>query len=519
MTSNRISSAFRHVAGFTHPPLEDASAQMRLFQFLPDADTGSLIKTTLSVWHRTGAPPYIALSYTWGAASQKKMIHVDDTPLLVSSNCWRALHRLRRRGPPSQYFWIDALCVDQSNNEEKSLQVRAMGDVFRQAESVWADLDCSESSEAGELPLMFEKLEQMKRLYPDGMEEVKFAKPLTPVHCGGVSGVDATSPADEPVCIEEVLFESAKPRLKGQPARWYWVEQGTNYAWEKYRIEGPVGIYEMCFPQLTVDDWKGLCQDLVAFDSLVYWNRIWTVQEVVVAESLKLLYKGRLWQSYLINALCLELECHFQAWANLAATGNATEKRGRELNCHPAETKIVRELQPFLVKVRSLAMVRTMWEKYNTIDRTTCPLLLGQWDKRARTPIAVLRDYEKSGCFDPRDRVFAMRELARWRTDVGPIEADYSMSLADLALVLMKNGIGHNTSRSMPHDLAMMIICRVLGLRRKSPDMVVLREQKGSFLPKLRTISSDGGLLSLRERKALLLKYCPESPTDLSWLG
>ncbi|KAK7701641.1 hypothetical protein SLS64_010089 [Diaporthe eres] len=51
---------------------------------------------------------------------------------------------LRKQTPPlsrglsskSRYFWIDAICVDQSNVLERNAQVSIMGDVFRAAQSV-----------------------------------------------------------------------------------------------------------------------------------------------------------------------------------------------------------------------------------------------------------------------------------------------------------------------------------------------------------------------------------------------
>jgi hypothetical protein len=33
-------------------------------------------------------------------------------------------------------FWIDALCIDQSDDKEKTEQVRRMGDVYAQAKRV-----------------------------------------------------------------------------------------------------------------------------------------------------------------------------------------------------------------------------------------------------------------------------------------------------------------------------------------------------------------------------------------------
>jgi Heterokaryon incompatibility protein (HET) len=39
---------------------------------------------------------------------------------------------------PSTYIWIDALCIDQSNGDEKAVQVRLMRDVYGAAKKVVA---------------------------------------------------------------------------------------------------------------------------------------------------------------------------------------------------------------------------------------------------------------------------------------------------------------------------------------------------------------------------------------------
>lgn len=46
------------------------------------------------------------------------------------------------------YIWVDAICIDQRNNDEKSRQVRVMDDIYSKAEvvSVWLDFVQNEST-------------------------------------------------------------------------------------------------------------------------------------------------------------------------------------------------------------------------------------------------------------------------------------------------------------------------------------------------------------------------------------
>jgi hypothetical protein len=55
--------------------------------------------------------------------------------LKVSANLHSALLRLRLRSE-TRVLWIDATCINQTDNEEKSIQVRKMGSIYRKAQRV-----------------------------------------------------------------------------------------------------------------------------------------------------------------------------------------------------------------------------------------------------------------------------------------------------------------------------------------------------------------------------------------------
>jgi hypothetical protein len=61
-------------------------------------------------------------------------VHVDGVPVPVTDNLWQALTGLRYldRG---RIIWVDALCIDQSDNERPD-QVSHMNAIFTQASFV-----------------------------------------------------------------------------------------------------------------------------------------------------------------------------------------------------------------------------------------------------------------------------------------------------------------------------------------------------------------------------------------------
>lgn len=78
---------------------------------------------------------YEALSYVWGDPSVTVPIVINGCELLITTNLERFLQRLRR-ADEMRVLWADAICIDQTNVEERSSQVNLMADIYRSAEKV-----------------------------------------------------------------------------------------------------------------------------------------------------------------------------------------------------------------------------------------------------------------------------------------------------------------------------------------------------------------------------------------------
>lgn len=78
---------------------------------------------------------YEALSYTWGDPTGKVTIKLDGCSFEVAHNLAAALRRLRaKRG--YRYLWVDAVCINQADEQERNSQVALMGLIYRTAEQV-----------------------------------------------------------------------------------------------------------------------------------------------------------------------------------------------------------------------------------------------------------------------------------------------------------------------------------------------------------------------------------------------
>ncbi|KAI0847110.1 heterokaryon incompatibility protein-domain-containing protein [Daldinia vernicosa] len=144
------------MARYQYQHLQDGRS-FRLLSLLPGNDPADPIRCQLQVHSLTEdgqIPQYTALSYVWGDPSFDIHVECDGGILPVNRGCFHALRSLRdslrdlRQCPAfTPYFWVDAICINQSDKREKSAQVKLMGDIYRSAETVLCFIGDSYSQE------------------------------------------------------------------------------------------------------------------------------------------------------------------------------------------------------------------------------------------------------------------------------------------------------------------------------------------------------------------------------------
>lgn len=78
---------------------------------------------------------YEALSYVWGPSTKGHTICIERTHVDVTDNLWQALRSLRYPDR-ERIMWVDAVCIDQSDHQERSDQVSRMRSIYSRAASV-----------------------------------------------------------------------------------------------------------------------------------------------------------------------------------------------------------------------------------------------------------------------------------------------------------------------------------------------------------------------------------------------
>jgi hypothetical protein len=127
---------------YLHSPLAPGTNTIRLLRLMPQG-IGSAERTKLrcelfeyslqNLDKRTHL--YEALSYIWGGDERTCSITIEEQNLDATANLYTALIRLRGRSL-ERILWIDAICIDQNNLDERSQQVQLMAMIYSKAHCV-----------------------------------------------------------------------------------------------------------------------------------------------------------------------------------------------------------------------------------------------------------------------------------------------------------------------------------------------------------------------------------------------
>lgn len=101
---------------YHHEALPNPSTYIRLLELEgPDAWKDRGICCELSIWPLNDAPPYHAVSYTWGDPTTRRQVCFGNDILQVPESSINALEQLAYY-KTSRFYWIDAICIAQGNN-------------------------------------------------------------------------------------------------------------------------------------------------------------------------------------------------------------------------------------------------------------------------------------------------------------------------------------------------------------------------------------------------------------------
>lgn len=251
---------------YSYSPLQES--EFRVLTILPAVDIDAEIRCELCCCELKEGT-YNALSYVWGDPGPQKLIYIGEIPVNVTPNLFAALRRIRDTRREIR-LWVDALCINQNDAQEKMLQVKRMMEIYAKAMEVFMWL--GEEEDNSDLAMVL-----LQRL------EDAFRHNFTPKHRG----------------LERVKHSEHRnkritgPILSKPFSRTYAYDTFTNI----FREES------------LNDHWKAL-QHLFYRP---YWRRVWIIQEIVMARN-RILCCGTLrvsWNAVMVVVEIFSKTLHF----------------------------------------------------------------------------------------------------------------------------------------------------------------------------------------------------------------
>lgn len=133
-----------------------SKSSFRLLKFGADGLSCELITTTLE-----DAPPYVALSYTWGPPDLTETLPLGPQgawhAFPVTKNAYEALKCLGLSiGRQNRTLWVDAICINQRDKAERAAQVSIMRQIYEKATRVYVWLGSPSNETRGAIEQILE---------------------------------------------------------------------------------------------------------------------------------------------------------------------------------------------------------------------------------------------------------------------------------------------------------------------------------------------------------------------------
>ncbi|OCK73896.1 HET-domain-containing protein, partial [Lepidopterella palustris CBS 459.81] len=113
------------------------------------------------------ATPFEALSYTWGESVKTHTLLCNGLKIEITRNLFDALTELRHKST-ERNMWIDAICINQEDANEKSKQIPLMKHIYQHATRVliWLGPEGDSTEHALDLIRLASKCAQRELGFP-----------------------------------------------------------------------------------------------------------------------------------------------------------------------------------------------------------------------------------------------------------------------------------------------------------------------------------------------------------------
>ncbi len=115
-----------------YPELRYPASGIRLLHIQPGYPRGALLYGELKSYSMAQRPDFEALTYTWGDMKHLKTININGKRMKISRNLHEALVSMRY-ATESRSLWVDQICINQADLEEKNSLIPLMIFIYTRA--------------------------------------------------------------------------------------------------------------------------------------------------------------------------------------------------------------------------------------------------------------------------------------------------------------------------------------------------------------------------------------------------
>ena len=134
---------------FDYGTLPLGHEEIRILELLPAASLDDPVRTRISKARILSQPSFSALSYAWGDGRHTTQIALGVYSLTITVSLDAALRALREVDE-SVFLWIDQVCINQSDAEEKTRQIPLMDKIYSFSDQTigWLGRETTDSDRA-----------------------------------------------------------------------------------------------------------------------------------------------------------------------------------------------------------------------------------------------------------------------------------------------------------------------------------------------------------------------------------
>lgn len=374
-------------------PIENDKREIRLVCLMPGF-WDDPISCTLKVASLNDAPRYDTLSYAWGDPENTESILLDGRYVEVTINLGSALRHLRNQ-MEHRILWVDALCIDQKDRQEKSWQVSMMGEIYKSCNTglLWIG-EKSEDSDAWCEAKTYGHCHKDIHRAPSGLpEEAERYGPR----------LDSQQKVHR-----KCRWHGRRPRMLDGFALLEILANDThlNEIPGFVRLTSPSNLDEPRFVEPI--------QAIGAMFRRAWWHRMWTVQEAVLPLS----------TTIVCGSIKVSWDVLMKACWNL--------RKHRNSCCHLIYKEITRLLQFPTHGLSTFQILHRFQREMYVLEDTRSKVS----NPRHMDFFQLSRRFGAREAGDERDRVYAL--LGLFQSQARSLSADYNLSVEELHLELSR---------------------------------------------------------------------------------